>query len=143
MKLSFFLCIVLAVVGADGQVRDLADVRRICVSQLGGDDAEAAMAREQLIARLSKENRLQLTENCDDCDAQIVGRVQVTRGQSTVVLGTMGRSGPVEYHHWVLRVVAKDTTTIWAYDSALDKKNYGFTKSLLKAIEAAEKKRKR
>lgn len=88
MRLFFCLCFVLSG-AADGPVRDLSDVRKVCVAQFDGEGA--AMGREQVIARLSNESRFQLTENSEDCDARIVGRVQVTRGQSHRRLWNAGK----------------------------------------------------
>ncbi len=146
--LLLIVALVAPLVGQDspGSARPtlrLMDIRTVYVHPLGEDD-DAAMAREMLIAGIAKAGRLTVVDEPSKADAQIVGRVQTTRGErvslSSNMWGTYGGGGTTVERVAVLRIVDAAKTTIWAWSST-DRKP--FNKTLLKAIEEEEKAAKR
>ena len=136
LRLATLFCGICCCAAAQEAV--LSVIRTIHVSQLGDND-DAAMVREQIIARLSSTGRFKVVDDLTAADVNLVGRVQVNRSQSAVVLPQGGVAGEVKDVLLVVRLLDRAKATIWSYDSSTDKRAKGMTKSLLEAIAAEEK----
>jgi hypothetical protein len=95
----------------------LRDVRRIYIGEIAGNIEK--IAHERLNALLTNTNgRFVVTEEKDKADAVLTGVAVEKSGFSFGATPAMARGGTFTQVDLVLRLVGKNSETIWAFDGA-------------------------